>query len=81
MFDAVTANKHPFYFKPQLFYTGKNPRFIKIGTLNNEDVFEMHYYISVDLTSSILTTLLYELRNSISVENFFKNRHKKKKYN
>jgi len=71
----VSSNKHAFYFKPQLFYTRKNQRFIKIGTLNSEDVFEMHYYISVDLTSSILTTLLYELRNSISVENFFKNRH------
>ena len=70
----VSSNKHPFYFKPQFFYTGKNPRFIKIGTLNNEDVFEMHYYISVDLTSSILTTLIYELRSSISVESFFKNR-------
>ena len=70
----VSSNKHPFYFKPQFFYTGKNPSFIKIGTLNNEDVFEMHYYISVDLTSSILTTLIYELRSSISVESFFKNR-------
>ena len=70
----VSSNKYPFYFKPQFFYTGKSRRFIKIGTLNSEGVFEMHYYISVDLYSSILTTLIYELRSSISVESFFKNR-------
>ena len=75
LISNVSSNKHPFYYKPQLFYTGnKKYKFIKIGILNNEDVLEMHYYISLDLTSSMLQNLIFELRNSMSVEIFFKNR-------
>ena len=39
--------KQTFYFTPQLYYVGKD--YIKIGVLNDEDVFDMHYYLKVDL--------------------------------
>ena len=51
--------KNTFYFTPQLFLVGKD--YIKIGILNDEDVFKMHYYLKVDLYKT----------NFISMETYF----------
>ena len=47
----VSQNKHSFYFKPQLFYKGKD--YIKIGELKENCYFELHYFIHVDVISII----------------------------
>ena len=61
-----------FYFTPQLFYKGKD--YIKIGILNAEDVFEMHYYIKLDLYQTNLLSMVHELKGSKSAHEFFKSK-------
>jgi ubiquitin C-terminal hydrolase len=61
-----------FYFTPQLFYKGKD--YIKIGILNDEDVFEMHYYIKLDLYQTNLLSMVHELKGSKSAHEFFKSK-------
>ena len=61
------------YFSPQLFYKGDD--FIKIGAVNADGVFEIHYFITVDLYSSMLLTLLYDLKSSKTMEEFFKKKN------
>ena len=61
------------YFNPQLFYKGDH--FIKIGALNADGVFEIHYFITVDLYSSSLYSLLYDLKTSKTMEEFFKKKN------
>ena len=61
------------YFSPQLFYKGDD--FIKIGAVNADGVFEIHYFITVDLYSSTLSTLLYDLKISKTMEEFFKKKN------
>ena len=73
---SSAPNKCWFYFKPQLFYKGKN--FIKIGALNEDYIFVIHYFISLDLYNSIFYNILYEINNSKSVKDFFKKKNTNK---
>ena len=69
----VSQNKHSFYFKPQLFYKGKD--YIKIGELNENCYFELHYFINVDLYKCNFNNLLKEINNSNSIKEFFKRKN------
>jgi hypothetical protein len=69
----VSQNKHSFYFKPQLFYKGKD--YIKIGELKENCYFELHYFIHVDLYKCNFNNLLKEINNSISIKEFFKQKN------
>ena len=71
--QKVSSNKHLFYYKPQLFYKG--PNFLKIGDLDYNDIFQIHYFISLDLTNSLLTNILFDLQKSESVEDYFKSKN------
>ena len=64
---------YEFYFKPQIFYKGKN--FIKIGIFNKDYIFEMHYYISFDLMSANLTMIISDIIKSKSIDKFFENKN------
>ena len=61
--------KYQFYFRPQLFYKGK--KFIKIGCLDKDYIFEIQYFITLDLTKANPSMIISELMNSSSVKNFF----------
>ena len=67
--------QNDFFFTPQLFYKRKDKDFIKIGILNDEDVFEMHYHIKLDLYKTNLLSFVYELRGAKSVQDFFKSKN------
>jgi len=67
--------QNDFFFTPQLFYKRKDKDFIKIGILNDEDVFEMHYHIKLDLYKANLLSFVYELRGAKSVQDFFKSKN------
>ena len=66
--------QNTFFFTPQLFYKRKDSNFIKIGILNDKDVFEMHYHIKLDLYQTTLLSLVYELNGAKSVHDFFKSK-------
>ena len=61
--------KYQFYFRPQLFYKGQ--KFIKIGSLDKDYIFEIQYFITLDLTKANPSMIISELMNSSSVKNFF----------
>lgn len=66
--------KYIFYFKPELFYISENfskGKYIKIGALNEDFVFEIHYFILLDLYNSSLYPIVYDLNNSKSLKQFF----------
>lgn len=73
LYGKLNPIKNTFYFTPQLFYKGQN--YIKIGFLNNEDVFEMQYYIKLDLCQTNLLSLVYELKAAKSAQDFFKSKN------
>ena len=52
-------NKIPntFYFSPQLFYKGED--YLKIGALTADGVFEIHYFITIDLYSSNISSFVF----------------------
>ncbi len=62
--------KYQFYFRPQLFYRGKN--FIKIGRLDKDFIFEIQYFITLELTKATSLMLVSDILRSQSVEEFFK---------
>ena len=72
LYGKLNPVKNTFYFKPQLFYKGTD--YIKIGVLNNEDVFVMQYYIKLDLYQTNLLSLVYELKAAKSAQDFFKSK-------
>ena len=78
-FFGLTGKLNPirntFYFTPQLFYKRTDENFIKIGIYNDEDVFEMHYYLEIDLYKTNLISLVYEFKSSKSVQDFFKSKN------
>ena len=63
------VTKYQFYFRPQLFYKGQ--KFIKIGRLDKDYIFEIQYFITLDLTKANPSMIISELMNSSSVKNFF----------
>jgi hypothetical protein len=73
LYGKLNPIKNTFYFTPQLFCKGQN--YIKIGFLNNEDVFEMQYYIKLDLCQTNLLSLVYELKAAKSAQDFFKSKN------
>ena len=61
--------KYQFYFKPQLFYKGKT--FIKIGHFDKNFIFEIQYFIKMDLMKGNSYSIVSEIISSKSVEDYF----------
>ena len=59
-----------FFYNPVFIYKSTNFKYIEIGTLNQNDIFEGHYFIRMDLYNS--TNILNEIRFSKSLNDFFK---------
>ena len=59
-----------FFYNPVFIYKNTTFKYIEIGTLNQNDIFEGHYFIRIDLYNS--TNILNEIRFSKSLNDFFK---------
>ena len=61
--------KYQFFFRPQLFYRGKS--FIKIGHFDKNFIFEIQYFIKMDLMKGNSYSIVSEIISSKSVEDYF----------
>ena len=64
--NSITFN---FFYFPVFIY--KNLKYIEIGALNQNDIFEGHYFIKMNLYDSSIN-ILNEIRISKSLNDFFK---------
>ena len=61
--------KYQFYFKPQIFY--RDRYFIKIGHLDKDNIFEIEYFIKLDLIRANSLMIVSEILSSQSIKDYF----------
>ena len=70
--EPFTQIRYNFYYFPEFFYQNNNFKYIEIGTLNDDGIFEAYYFISLNLYHSMNLNFINGIRNSTSLREFFK---------
>ena len=71
--EKLNQIKFTFYFSPDFLYQGKDS--IKIGAIDDDNIFDMHYFIDVDLYKSNIFGVLNELTGCKTMKEYFDKRN------